>query len=130
MDFDCRYDKAVARYSSFEIRTRSNWAPAQLAIEDLGEPPSRLPGVSNLEAGMVLLTHPFRAYFFRRDGNLGSYTIWHDRAQPTVGKIREARYPLLQQLGLVREGDQSQIHSVLIQPSIDFTIYLPPSRVN
>jgi hypothetical protein len=88
-----------------------------------------LAGVSNLEAGLVLLTHPLRGYFFRLDGALGSYAIWHDRAQPTVGTIQEARYPLLQKLGLVEEGSQSDIHSVLIQPSIDFTIYLPPSRV-
>jgi len=70
-----------------------------------------------------------RGYFFRHDGALGSYDIWHDRAQPSVGTIQEARYPLLQQLGLVEDGDQRDIHSVLIQPSIDFTIYLPPTRV-
>jgi len=91
---------------------------------------TQLAGVSNLEAGLVLLTHPMRGYFFRRDGVLGSYTIWHDRTTPTVGEIREARYPLLQRLELVPEGERGSIHSVLLQPSIDFTIYLPPSKVN
>jgi hypothetical protein len=89
-----------------------------------------LSGVSNLEAGLVLLTHPMRGYFFRRDGVLGSYAIWHDRTTPTVGEIREARYPLLQRLELVPEGDLRSIHSVLLQPNIDFTIYLPPSSVS
>jgi hypothetical protein len=88
-----------------------------------------LAGVSNLEAGLVLLTHPLRDYFFRQDGALGSYAIWHDRAQLTVGTIQEARYPLLRRLGLVEDGDQSDTYSVLIQPSFDFTIYPPPSRV-
>ena len=106
------------------------WAPAELRIEDTGRPPDHLSGVSNLEAGLVLLTHPARGYFFRQDGTLGSYAIWHDRTKPTIRLIREARYPLLQQLGLVREGDQGSIHSVLLQPSIDFTIYLPPSKVS
>jgi hypothetical protein len=47
-----------------------------------------------------------------------------------VGTIQEARYPLLQQLGLVDDGDVAHIHSVLLQPSIDFTIYLPPTRIS
>jgi len=129
MDFTCRYDQDAGRYAIFNVQTRSAWAPAQLAIEDSGEPPSELAGVASLEAGLVLLTHPLRGYFFRQDGTLGSYSVWHDRAKSTVGTIREARYPLLQQLGLVEEGDQSNVHSVLLQPSIDFTIYLPPYRV-
>lgn len=33
-------------------------------------------------------------------------------------------------LELVAEGDLRGVHSVLLQPSIDFTIYLPPSKVN
>jgi len=129
MEIDCRYDQTEARYRTFKVKTRSGWAPAQLAVEDSGKPPTQLAGVSNLEAGLVLLTHPLRGYFFRRDGALGSYSIWHDRARLTVGTVQEARYPLLQKLGLVEEGVQSDIHSVLIQPSIDFTIYLPPRKV-
>jgi len=129
MDFDCQYDQAAAQYTIFNVRTRSTWAPARLAIEDSGKPPTELAGVSNLEAGLVLLTHPLRGYFFRQDGALGSYAIWHDRAHLTVGTIQEVRYPLLQRLGLVEDGDQSDIYSVLIQPSIYFTIYLPPTRV-
>ncbi len=130
MAFDCRYDEVAARYSTFNVRTRSRWAPAQLGIEDSGKPPGQLAGVSNLEAGLVLLTHPMRGYFFRQDGALGSYTIWHDRTKPTVGQIQEAAYPLLQKLGLVGTGNLGDIHSVLLQPRIDFTIYLPPSKVN
>jgi hypothetical protein len=130
MDFECRYDQETERYATFKVRTRSRWAPAELAIEDSGKPPAQLAGISNLESALVLLTHPLRGYFVRRDGALGSYAIWHDRARLTVGTAPVARYPLLQQLGLVEEGVQSDIHSVLIQPSIDFTIYLPPSKID
>ena len=129
MHFTCQYDKAKARYTSFDVRTRSHWAPARLVIEDSGNPPTQLAGVSNLESALVLFTHPLRGYFFRQDGWLGSYSVWHDRAQVTVGAVHEASYPLLQKLELVEDGDQSGIHSVLNQPRIDFTIYLPPSKV-
>jgi uncharacterized protein YqjF (DUF2071 family) len=130
MRFDCRYDDATARYVTFDVLTESRWSPAELTIADSGKPPRQLPGVSNLEAGLVLLTHPLRGYFFRQDGALGGYAIWHDRTKPTLGEIRRARYPLLQRLGLVREGDCGNVHSVLLQPSIAFTIYLPPSKVD
>jgi uncharacterized protein YqjF (DUF2071 family) len=129
MEFDCRYDQAAGRYLAYHVRTHSGWAPAKLAIEDSGKPPAALAGIANLEAGLVLLTHPLRGYFFRRDGQLGTYTVWHDRARLTVGAIQEASYPLLQRLGLVDDGDRRDIHSVLVQRNIDFTIYLPPSRI-
>jgi hypothetical protein len=130
MAFDCRYDTQTMRYSTFIVRTQSRWSPGQLVIEDSGMAPSHLLGVSNLEAGLVLLTHPMKGYFFRQDGSLGSYAIWHDRTKPTLGRILEASYPLLQHLGLVDTGDLGPVHSVLLQPSIDFTIYLPPSKVS
>jgi hypothetical protein len=129
MEFDCRYDDSAKRYASFKVVTRSKWAPARLDLEDSGAATVALDGFSNLESGLVLLTHPTRGFFFRRDGNLGTYSIWHDRMKPSEGKVREAQYPLLQQLGLVDLGDRSNIQSVLIQRSVDFTIYLPPIRV-
>jgi uncharacterized protein YqjF (DUF2071 family) len=129
MVFDCRYDERASRYERFNVTTQSRWAPGHLTIVDSGTPVDRLPGVSNLEAGLVLLTHPMRGYFFRRDGALGSYAIWHERAELTTGALESASYPLLEKLGLVANGDLGSVHSVLVQPRIGFTIYLPPSKV-
>jgi hypothetical protein len=129
MRFDCRYDEAQGRYSTFSVATESQWAPGRLTLEDSGEPPNALAGFSNLEAGLVLLTHPLRGYFFRQDGGLGSYAIWHPRLEPTVGAVKAATYPLLDRLDLVAQGDTRSVHSVLLRRSIDFTIYLPPVRV-
>ena len=64
-----------------------------------------------------------------RRGALGSYAIWHERLQPTEGRVIRSNFPLFDGLGLVRNGDTEPLHSVLIQPSVDFTIYLPPARV-
>ena len=129
MTFSCLYDERAGRYASFNVDTDSRWAAARFELEDSGEPPRELAGFSNLEAGLVVLTQPTRGFFFRRDGSLGSYAIWHDRLRPTVGKVKRAHYQLLQQLDLVPEGDRRSVHSVLIQPSVDFTIYLPPVKV-
>jgi hypothetical protein len=129
MNFDCQYDQAAGRYSTYTVKTQSSWSPAHLALIDTGKAPAQLLGIGNLEAGLVLLTHPMRGYFFRQDGTLGSYSIWHDRTHATLGRVQEANYPLLEQLGLVEGGNLNEIHSVLIQPSIDFVIYLPPFKV-
>ena len=130
MVFDCQYDRSARRYATFAVSTQSQWAPGELRIEDSGQAPTGVAGVANLEAGLVLLTHPLRGYFFRSDGALGSYAIWHSRTTPTRGDLLEARYPLLDRLSLVEPGSTREIHSVLLQPAIDFTIYLPPVRVD
>jgi Uncharacterized conserved protein (COG2071) len=127
--FACEHDVPANRYRSFAVRTASRWAPAMLVLDDTGHAARHLDGFDDLESGLVLLTHPLRGYFFRRDGALGSYAIWHDRLQPTAGRVIEARYPLLDALGLVPQDDTAAIHSVLIQKAVDFTIYLPPRRI-
>lgn len=124
--FTTTYDHTQKRYIAYRMETKSRWAPATLELADTGLPPCELLGFPDLEAGLVLLTHPLRGYFYRRDGKLGSYAIWHDKVQPTVGHVVSARWPLLHGLGLVEEGALSAVHSVLLQPKIAFTIYLPP----
>jgi uncharacterized protein YqjF (DUF2071 family) len=129
LDFKCPYDEGTACYTSFAVATRSAWAPADLVVADSGQSPRRLEGFTNLESGLVVLTHPLRGYFFRRDGALGTYNVWHDRLETTEGSILKARYPLLQRLGLVQEDTTHCVHSVLLQRSVDFTIYLPPIKL-
>ena len=124
--FNTEYDKEIGRYTTYRMTARSKWAPAELALEDSGNAPQELVGFPDLESGLVLLTHPLRGYYYRRDGKVGSYSIWHDKLQPTAGRATTASFPLLQRLRLVQAGDLSQIHNVLIQPETDFTVYLPP----
>jgi len=128
--FQTRYDSDLGRYTKYQMDASSSWASAKLELEDTGKAPQELVGFPNLESGLVLLTHPMKGYFYLRDGQLGSYGIWHDRLQTTEGRVKTARFSLLQQLGLVDEGDLSAIHSVLMQPETGFTIYLPPVVVS
>ncbi len=124
--FDCTYDTQDKRYTHYTMQTKSSWSPAELSLTDSGQPPPTLAGFSTLESGLVLLTHPLRGYYFRRNGLLGSYNIWHDQLQTTAGTILTAKFPLLARLGLVAAGDLENVHSVLLQNRTDFTIYLPP----
>jgi hypothetical protein len=126
LTFACDYDAAARRYRRYRVSTRSAWAPGELALDDTGAPPVQLAGFDDLETALVVLTHPLEGYYFRRDGRLGSYRIWHDRMQATAGRIERARYPLLAGLDLVPLGDTRLVHSVLLQHEIGFTICLPP----
>ncbi len=120
---------ADGRYTHYEVRTKSDWAGADVILEDSGQPVELLNGYSDLEAGLVKLTHPTMGVFYRLDGRLGTYSIWHDRLRCTRGRVVSARFELLDRLGLVPFAEQGTADSVLIQPETTFIIKLPPKRL-
>ena len=109
---------------------QSDWAEAHLELEDLGHPVTALEGFEDLETALVILTHPLTGFYHRRDGRLGSYSIWHPRLEMNPCRLISARFELLQRLGLVSYEDQQQPHSVLIQHECLFHVHLPPKLVN
>lgn len=124
--FDCTFDPTAGRYTTYSMRTDGAWGAAALEIDDSGLPLLDLAGFPDLETALVVLTHPLSGVYHRRDGKLGAYDVWHDRLTPTVGHCRSARFDALDTLGLVPFAEQSAPHSVLLQSSTEFTIYLPP----
>lgn len=124
--FDCAYDASAGRYSRYRMTTHSRWAPVELSLADTGAPVTELQGYPDLEHGLVTLTHPLTGVFRRTDGRLGTYPVWHDRLEMTVGRCVDIRAGLLDRLGVVPFAEQADTHSVLIQPSTEFTVYLPP----
>ncbi len=129
IEFDCDFDAQARRYTTYRMETTNSWADAEVELTDTGKPPTELKGFEDLETGLVLLTHPRKGFYFRRDGRLGSYSIWHDRLQTSAGNVVTASFDLLDQLGLVLSGETSKVHSVLIQNRTEFTIYLPPRSI-
>ena len=128
IQFDCGYDANAARYKHYRMTTTSDWAPVELELRDLGTPITALDGFPNLDAGLVALTHPLIGVYHRRDGRLGTYTIWHDKLHCTAGRVVNARIGLFDRLGIVLYAEQSKPHSVLIQHHTEFTIFLPPTH--
>lgn len=121
--FDCVC--AGERYTRYRLETVSAWAPVRLDLDHLGGRAIHR-GFPDDETAEVVLTHPLRGYYFRSDGRLGSYSIWHDRLTATSARVREARFGLLDRLGLVPYDEQRDAYSVLVQPSTEFLIRLPP----
>jgi len=126
---DTRYDLAARRYTRYRLNAHSGWGGAEIELEDTGQPVMSLSGFADLEAALVKLTHPLIGVYYRRDGALGSYRVWHDRLNLTVGKITRARIDLLDRLGIVPFAEQLATHSVLIQPETEFIIQMPPVRL-
>lgn len=118
-------DLMGGRYTRYVMHTRSRWAPAQIRLRSANAE-LRHSGFPDEESALVCLTHPLTGYYYRRDGRLGSYRVWHDKLDLHAGEILEARFGLLDRLGLVPFAEQAQPYSVLLQPETEFTIYLPP----
>lgn len=124
--FDCEFDAAAGKYARYRMATRSSWAPVKLEMEDSGRLLTGLPGFDDLEHGRMVLTHPFKGAFYRRDGKLGTYSVWHDPLNLTTGRLLRAEFGLFDRLGVVPFAEQMAPHSVLIQRSTEFAIGLPP----
>ncbi len=127
--FYCEYDDDAARYKRYRMEATGPWGGALLELEDSGEPVGAVPGFDDRETGLVVLTHPTKGYYYRRDGSLGSYSIWHAPLELTEGRVVQSCFDLLDRLKLGPSDDLSRIHSVMIQRRTEFTIYLPPTVI-
>ena len=96
--FDCVQD-SDGSYSRYFMQTDAACAPAQVKL--ITEPGAELPGFPDMETGLVFLTHPLRGYYHRRDGQLGTYRVWHKQLNVTSGRLISASFGLLDRLGLV-----------------------------
>lgn len=123
------YHENSQTYTSYHLSTQSQWAPASCSLSSSQED-LHLPFFSNLEAGLVILTHPLTGFYYRRDHQLGSYSIWHNRLSVHSGSLHSAQFDLLNRLQLLSFSQQQQPHSVLLLHQTDFTIYLPPVLVS
>ncbi|HEY5971589.1 MAG TPA: DUF2071 domain-containing protein [Pseudoxanthomonas sp.] len=123
--FDCELDEAN-KYVKYVMETQARWAPARVELVSDDSSELNLSGFPDTETGLVYLTHPLRGYYHRRDGQLGTYHVWHKQLQVTQAKLLAADFGLLDRLGLVTLPEQQIPHSVLLEPINEFTIYLPP----
>lgn len=124
--FDCVYDATRSSYSKFEVEIESEWCAGTIALEDSGRPASLQEGFASLDDQKLMLTHPVAGYYRRRDGRLGSYSVWHDEIPLTSAVPRHLHFSLYERLGLLSQEEMDRPHSVFLCPAIEFDIHLPP----
>lgn len=126
---DCRYNRATGHFDSFCYTTKSDWASADIDIEDTGLPVEKLPGFPDTETQTLIVTHPVEGFFHRLDGKLGHYSVWHDVMKMTIGRPKNLYFSLYERLGLLSRPEMQKPHSIFICPSIEFKVFLPPTEV-
>lgn len=117
---------ATASYQKYCMETRSEWADASVELTQRDEDVLEFPGFPNIETALVFLTHPLAGFYYRRDGKLGTYRVWHKELAVRPARLKRAKFALLARMNLVSEAEQASPYSVLIEPLNEFTIYLPP----
>ncbi len=128
IQFHCKYSNELNKYESYKCETKSGFGKNKFELEDLGRKPDNLPGFSDLETGLVIITHPFKGYYFKSNGDLGSYSIWHKPLNLNEGKLKYGNFVLLKKYNIWDDKNED-IHSVLIQHETAFSIYLPPKTI-
>jgi len=127
-EVDCEFDEDNActehgrsgHYTHYRFSFQSDWCNAQIEIEDTGIP------VELSDEERLILTHPVDGYFYRLDGRVGGYSIWHDIIPLTSGKPRNLYFSLFEDLAVMNRDEMQQPHSIFLCPSINFDIYMPP----
>lgn len=119
-EVDCEFDEENGRYTQYHISIQSKWCNAHIEIEDTGT------AVELSEEERLILTHPVDGYFYRLDGRVGGYSIWHDIIPLTNGKARNLYFSLFEDLAIMDRDEMQQPHSIFLCPSISFDIYMPP----
>jgi len=114
------------RCLAYESSSHGAWGSARMTLAgDEGAAPG-LTGFANEAEALLVLTHPLIGYFAHRRGGIGRYTVWHERLEPTAGRVLDARFDVFEKLGLVAPDQQP--HSVLLQRETEFLVELPPGR--
>ncbi|GAA5045794.1 hypothetical protein HNP84_002554 [Thermocatellispora tengchongensis] len=105
-----------------EVRWRLESGRAR--CEAVGVAARELDGFAGEGEWLPLLTHPTVGWYLRRDGRVGTYSIWHPPMRAVHLEAGSARFAVFEGLGLVGAGDRP--HSILAQRSIPFDIHTPP----
>jgi hypothetical protein len=129
-EIDCEFDEENGctehgrngRYTHYRISIQSDWCNAQIEIEDTGNP------VDLSDEERLVLTHPVDGYFYRLDGQVSGYSIWHNIIPLTSGKPKNLYFSLFEDLAIMNRDEMQQPHSIFLCPLISFDIYMPPRR--
>ena len=117
---DCVFDEENGRYKSYKMGIHSEWCAAQIEIEDTGKP------VELSAAERLILTQPVDGFFYRLDGRIGGYAVWHELIPLTAANPRRLYFSLYERLGIMTKEEMQNPHSIFLCPRIPFEIYMPP----
>jgi len=125
--FSCKLTEAG--YQQYNMKFSSKQGKGLVEIVSGTEPMKLLPGFDTLEQQILILTHPTIGYYNISDKKLGMYEIWHPEMKLYSGISQNLYFEIFEKLGLLTQSEMQNPHSVLITPSIEFDILLPPRKI-
>ena len=123
MQFETRWEADVL--VSYTLHTQSQWGPSNLVMKGTDQDIGRLDGFADEDETATVLTHPLVGYYYRNDGKIGSYQVWHERLALKRACVETASFPVFERLGLI--DTETKVHSALVMPKTEFVVCLPPS---
>jgi hypothetical protein len=119
--------RVEARWDGTPARWRLDAGDARCEAVELPQPLTALDGFSGESDWLERLTHPTLGWYRRRNGGVGTYSIWHPVMRPRYLAAASARFPVFERLGLITPDTPP--HSVLAQQRLRFDIHTPPRRL-
>jgi hypothetical protein len=117
------------RYRHYHISSQSQWASAEIVLTDTGEPITCQPGFNSLAEMQLILTHPVQGYYWRLNGHLGRYSVWHDLIPLTNAHPQCLYFSLYERLNLLSPAEMQRPHSIFLCPRTTFDVHLPPTKL-
>lgn len=121
--YETRFVQDAGRYTAYHMQVRKGSAAASLALREAHP----VPVPEGLEA--LVLLYPMKGYYYKRNGTLGHYRIWHGALPVRTGACETAHFALLGSLSLLTKEEMLQPASVLLCNAVDFEIALPPETL-
>ena len=126
---DAHHDPDTGICDRYRFDVDSDWCAARIDLSGDGTPIGLTPGFASLAEQTLILTHPVDGFFYRLDGALGGYSIWHPLMALTRAEPRDLWFSLYERLGLLSADEMQRPHSVFLCPEVPFEVYLPPRRL-
>lgn len=121
--YKTKFEHTGDRYDMYEVEVDKGPAAARLVLREA--PPGPVP--EGLEA--LVLLYPMKGYYYKQNGELGHYRIWHGTLPVRTGACKAAYFALLESLSLLTKAEMLQPVSVLLCNTVDFEIALPPETL-
>lgn len=124
-----------ARYSAeidtdgLRLRASSYWSELRLQLEVSNEEVAEHPGFAGEDDYRLVLTHPAEGFFRRLDGELGTYSVWHELIPLRRATVKHAYFGIFEKLDLLTKQEMMNPVSALVCDETRFKVLLPPRRL-
>ena len=119
----------TGNYQTYKIQIHSTWGKARIEIRDTAEAVTLAEGFESIGHMKLFLTHPVEGFYYRTNGKLGTYRVWHPEMILTYGEAEYLYFQPFEDLKLLSANEMRHPHSIFICPEVLFRVELPPKEL-